>query len=109
MGFQPPTDLLFNKHQLNLTHMIRLTHRKVSLELIYRSYNYKHYQHIAYVNIFYGLLRTFSQGPFRFCQQKPFSGLTFKLSPGYILEIVRINLIIKRPVRDAYLFSPKFD
>ena len=29
----------------------------------------------AYVDIFYGLLRTFSSGPLRFCQQKPFSSL----------------------------------
>ena len=27
----------------------------------------------AYLDIFYGLLRTFSSGPLRFCQQKPFS------------------------------------
>ena len=29
----------------------------------------------AYLDIFYGLLRTFSSGPLRFCQQKHFSSL----------------------------------
>ena len=29
----------------------------------------------AYLDIFYGLLRTFSSGPLRFCQQKPFSSV----------------------------------
>ena len=29
----------------------------------------------AYLDIFYGLLHTFSSGPLRFCQQKPFSSL----------------------------------
>ena len=65
--------------------MIRLTHRKVSLELIYHSYNYKHYQHIAYVNIFYRLLRTFSSGLLCFCQQKLFSSLEMETDESQTL------------------------
>ena len=36
----------------------------------------------AYLDIFYRLLRTFSSGPLRFCQQKPFSSLHWEGDMG---------------------------
>ena len=48
----------------------------------------------AYLDIFYGLLRTFSSGPLRFCQQKPFSSfrVDFDDSPGIELRLRRSAL-----------------
>ena len=88
-GFSPPNWLTVQLTSVKLDTLIRLTHRKVSLELIYHSYNYKHYQHIAYVNIFYGLLCTFSSGPLRFCQQNPFSSIYLSYSFETKLHRVR--------------------
>ena len=44
----------------------------------------------AYLDIFYTLLRTFSSGPLRFCQQKHFSSLMGSLHsiPLYRLELI---------------------
>ena len=95
MGFSASNRLTVQLTSVKLDTLIRLTHRKVSLELIYHSYNYKHYQHIAYVNIFYGLLRTFSSGPLRFCQQKSFSSflLFFFLLHFFLLHSILFYFI----------------
>ena len=46
-GFSATNRLTVQLTSVKLDTLIRLTHRKDSLELIYHSYNYKHQQHIT--------------------------------------------------------------
>ena len=53
----------------------------------------------AYLDIFYGLLHTFSSGPLRFCQQKTFSSLfyrqTFISSGALLLSLMALQLVLE--------------
>ena len=57
----------------------------------------------AYLDIFYGLLRTFSSGPLRFCQQKHFSSST-----GNHVYILRDGCYSRKLVTSCYDSSQVF-